>query len=190
LQLYFDTMNTKDATFAIYRDREEIKIALQSFRKLGFNNSALWAFQPKPKGSKDFNQVQKYQFKNGALMGAIWGAALVGALFVFIDTEQVGGQLMMITMGVFIGALFGAVAGILVGIGTPDPAAKRYGQYLHSGGILLSVHSENPEQIEQAQQVLAATGGQDIQLIDEFKTWDTANLERIDLEKLQPMELK
>jgi uncharacterized membrane protein len=179
-------MNTKDATFAIYRNQDEIKVAIHSFVKLGFNKSALWAFQSKRNGSKDFSQVQKYQFKNGAIIGAAVGAILIGGFFMFVDKELIGSRLIMIFVGIFIGALLGAAGGFLVGIGTPDPAAKRYGQYLQSGGILLSVHSENPKQIQQAQEVLTETGGQDIQLINELKTWDDANLERINLEKLQP----
>lgn len=82
-------------------------------------------------------------------------------------------------------AVQGAAAGTLVGVGTPDPAAKRYGQYLQSGGILISVHSESPQQIQQAKKILSAIGGQDIQLLNETNTWAKANLEIIDLQKLQ-----
>lgn len=178
-------MNTKDATFAIFRDREEIKVAVRSFLKLGFAESALWAFQVKKNGTKDFSQVQKSEFKNGAILGAIVGATFAGIFFISTNSELFGSRSMMILGGIFLGALVGAAGGTLVGIGTPTPAAKRYGQYLESGGILFSVHSDSPKQIQQAQEILFATGGQDIQLINELKTWNKANLERIGLEKLQ-----
>jgi hypothetical protein len=177
-------MNSKDATFAIYRNEEEIKLAIQSFLQLGFDRSELWAFQSKLHGAKDFSQVQKYQFKKGAFIGAVFGV-LVGAFAMLARGELVANHWTLMILGVFAGGVLGAAIGTLVGIGTPDPAAKRYGQYLQSGGILLSVHSENPKQILQAQEILRTTGGQDIQLINELETWDKANLERIDLEKLQ-----
>jgi hypothetical protein len=178
-------MSSKDATFAIYRDQREIKVALHTLLKMGFNNSAVLALQSKRGGPKDFAQVQKSQFRSGALIGALIGSILFGGFFMFA-TEDLGTQRMLLTLfGIFIGGLFGAAAGTLVGIGTPAPAAQRYGQYLQSGGILLSVNSNSPEQVAQAQWILAETGGQDIQLINEFETWDKANLERIDLEKLQ-----
>jgi hypothetical protein len=177
-------MNSKDATFAIYRTREEIKVAARSFAKLGFENSAIWVFQSKPRGSKDFSQVQKYQFKTGAVIGALVGAALSIGFFMLINTETINNRWVLMSVGVLIAGLFGAAGGTLVGVGTPDPAAKRYGQYLQSGGILMSVHSDSPNQVKQAHEVLSATGGQDIQVINEMKTWDQANLERIDLENL------
>ncbi len=178
-------MNSKDATFAIYRDRAEIKVAVHSLIELGFNKSTITTFQSKCGGSKDFSQVLKYQFKNGAVIGAIVGTVLGSVFFAIANGELFGSRLIMMLVDILFGGLLGAAGGTLVGIGTPDPAAKRYGQYLQSGGILLSVYGENPKQIQQAKEVLSATGGQDIQLINELKTWEKANLERIDLEKVQ-----
>ncbi|MBN8538174.1 MAG: hypothetical protein J0M15_14065 [Deltaproteobacteria bacterium] len=178
-------MNSQDATFAIYRSREEIKKAVQSFTKFGFDISSLLVFQSKRNGSKDFSQVQKYQLKNGAIIGAIAGAAIVGAIALSGIGGLNGGRWIMLTGGIIVGGILGATAGTLVGVGTPDPAAKRYGQYLQSGGILISVHSESPQQIQQAKKILSATGGQDIQLLNETNTWAKANLEIIDLQKLQ-----
>jgi hypothetical protein len=182
-------MNSKDATFAIYRTREEIKVAVHSFVKLGFKKSALWVFQSKANGSKDFSQFQKYQFKNGAAIGALAGAIILGAVFMVAARHINDNRWLLMTGGIVFGGLLGAAAGTLIGIGTPNPAAKRYGQYLQSGGILLSMHSESPKQVQQAKEILSATGGQDIQLINELKTWDKANLEILDLEKLEAESL-
>jgi hypothetical protein len=162
-------MNSQDATFAIYRSREEIKKAVQSFTKFGFDKSSLLVFQSNPNGSKDFTQVLKYQFKNGAIIGAIAGAEILGAIAISGTGVMDGSKWIILTGGILVGGILGAAAGTLVGIGTPDPAAKRYGQYLQSGGILLSVHSENPQQIQQVEEILSATGGQDIQLLNEKK---------------------
>ncbi len=177
-------MNNQNATFAIYHDRKEIRQAVRSFTKLGFDESDLWAFQARESGSKDFSKVQKFHFTKGAIGGAIVGLILVGVFLSIADRELLSSRWLILGI-VLIGGLFGAAAGTLIGIGTPDPTAKRYGQYLDSGGILLSVHSETPEQIQQAREVLLATGGQDIHVMNEFKTWEKANMERLDLEKFR-----
>jgi|GEM_PF-4426104 len=52
-------------------------------------------------------------------------------------------------------------------------------------GILLSVHSVGSQQIAQTNQVLLATGGQDIHQLNEKKTWKTTNLEIVDLDRIQ-----
>ncbi len=178
-------MKPNEATFAIYRDREEIKTALRSFVKLGFNRSDILTFQAREHGSKDFGQIQKYQFKTGAIVGAIFGSILVGGSFVFFNFATMSSRWFLIIPGIFIGAVVGAAGGMLVGIGIPDTAAKRYGQYLQAGGILLSVQSQNPEQIKQAQSILSATGGQDIHLMNASETWRSAKLERIEVEDVQ-----
>jgi hypothetical protein len=178
-------MNANDGTFAIFRNRDEVKVAVHSFLKLGFNKSALWVFQSKLNHSKDFFQFPKYQVKTCLGIGAIVGAIIVGTIATVSIGELSGGLWTMMAVGIPFGALFGAAAGTLVGIGIPDPAAKRYGQYLRSGGILLSVHSNSPKQVRQANEILSATGGQDIQLMNELKTWNKAKLEMIDLEKMQ-----
>jgi hypothetical protein len=178
-------MSTKNATFAIFRDKDEIKLAVRSFVKLGFNKSALWIFQSNQNGDQDFNEFQNSQLKNGAMIGAVIGALIFGAFFLFNQHHFPGNQWALALASIILGAIVGAAGGTLVGIGTPVPVAKRYGQYLKSGGILLSVHSDNPKQLHQAQEVLFATGGQDIHLINEEKTWIDANLERIELEDLE-----
>lgn len=183
-------MSTTDATFAIYRNRADVLVALNSFLGHGFRSSALWVFQSKRDGAKDFSQVQRCQLKTGALIGALVGAIAVGGFFAFGMSDPVGGRWLMLFVGVFVGGLFGAAAGTLVGVGTPDSAGKRYGQYLQSGGILVSVHSETPDQIQQAHEILIATGGQDVQYINELKTWEKANLERINIEAFQAEEKK
>ncbi len=178
-------MSTKDASFAIYRNRDEIRIAVRSLLKLGFQNSDLMIFQAKHGGAQDFQQVQKYQIKKGAILGAPIGAIILGGIGFAAGGQLSGSPLGIMAAAAALGLVLGAVCGTLVGIGTPDPAAKRYGQYLKSGGILLSVHNQNLQQIQKAQKVLSATGGQDIQLINESDTWGKANLERVDLEKLE-----
>lgn len=175
-------MNTHNATFAIYRNKDEVKTAIRSFLKLGFKRSDLSAFQSNRFGNQDFSKSQTYQIRNGAIFGADIGA-LAGGIFMFINGNTIGTPWAMILLGILLGGIFGAAAGALVGLGVPSPAAKRYTQYLQSGGILLSVHSGNPHQVTQARTVMSATFGQDIQQMNELNTWDKVDLRDISLNK-------
>lgn len=181
-------MKNKKATFAIFKNRTEIRTAIRSLLKLGFKDRDLAVMQPNF-GAKDFPQVQKNQVLNGAMLGAVIGAFIAGCLYLFIgpgvDSHAVGvdGSVMRATMmgffSLLVGAVAGAACGALVGVGTPDPVGKRYGQYMHAGGILLSVESDNDVQAARAENILMASGGQDVHVANEKSTWDQAIKENI-----------
>jgi hypothetical protein len=185
-----DQKNDNRAIFAIYQTKSEVKEAIRALRKIGFNENDLAASQPIKDGAQDFPQVQKNQIRNGAFFGAILGAFIVGGIYLYMSTRStalVGSEYLMMNSifaavsSIVLGALAGAACGTLVGIGTPDPAAKRYGQYMHAGGILMSVHCKSPQQMDQAEKALMATGGQDIHLGDERSNWSEALLENMKL---------
>ncbi len=160
------------AIFGIYRDKNEIKNAIHALKKLGFKDKKISVLFPEHEGAKDFAQVQNNELLRGAGYGAFIGVAVVAAFDLLFYAGLINSpsldalpslhSSMAITVSVFFGMVIGACCGILVGIGTPEPVAKRYGQYIHAGGILLSVESENLEESEHAKRILEKTGGQDI----------------------------
>ena len=52
--------------------------------------------------------------------------------------------------GAAIGAAAGGIAGGLIGMGIPEIEAKRYEGKLQDGNILISVHTENTDEITRA----------------------------------------
>ena len=60
------------------------------------------------------------------------------------------------------GSITGGIVGALAGLGIPEYEAKRYEGRVKHGGILLSVHCDTAEEIKRANEVLKATGGEDI----------------------------
>lgn len=174
------------ATFGIYKNEDEIKIAKDALLRQGFRASQISVMYPRKSGAKDFSQVQRNQLLTGAMLGSLIGAILVG---VFGVTMAVGispalGILTLMSPGWIIffsvlgGAIVGAVAGALVGIGTPVPAGRRYGEYLNSGGILLSVHINDDEQSKTANRILQETGASDVNDVPESASWKAAITER------------
>lgn len=186
-------MKNKKATFAIYKNRNEIRTAIKSLLKLGFQDRDLAVLQPVQNGPRDFPQVQKNQILNGTLFGAVLGAFIGGCFYLFVgpglDSHAVGvdasvmGEALKALLAIFLGGVAGAMFGTLVGIGTPKPVGQRYGQYMHAGGILLSVETENAEQASKAENILTATGGQDVHVADENSTWNSAIKENIDISR-------
>lgn len=180
-------MDTHPATFSIFHNTNEIMNAVRSLRSNGFKDSEINIMYPDRKGEENFATAFKTQTKNGALIGGILGALFVCALAVFITTNfyttaelsHNGLTTTSLVVGsLFLGAVVGAAAGVLIGNGTPVPAGKRYGDYMHAGGILLSVRSEELEKRKIAQQILERNGGQDVHTLDEQKGWETVVAEK------------
>jgi hypothetical protein len=64
--------------------------------------------------------------------------------------------------GVGTGAVAGGMIGALVGMGIPEYEAKRYEGRVKDGGILLSVHCDNGDWVDKAEEILKREGAEDI----------------------------
>jgi hypothetical protein len=53
-------------------------------------------------------------------------------------------------------------AGALIGLGIPEYEAKRYEGKIKDGNVLISVHTENREQINLAKEIFKKTGAEDV----------------------------
>ena len=69
--------------------------------------------------------------------------------------------------GAAIGATTGGVIGGLIGLGIPEIEAKRYEERLKTGNYLVSVHTEDGDEIDRAQEIFKAEGGEDISTVRE-----------------------
>ena len=93
-------------------------------------------------------------------MGWIAG---IGALTIpGIGPFIAAGPLMAALSGASVGAAAGGVAGGLIGLGIPELEAKRYEGKIRSGNLLISVHTENSDEIKLAKDIFTRAGGQDI----------------------------
>ena len=64
--------------------------------------------------------------------------------------------------GLAVGATAGGLVGALIGLGIPEYEAKRYEGRIHDGGILISVHTDNADEIRIAREVFTEAEAQDI----------------------------
>ena len=54
------------------------------------------------------------------------------------------------------------LAGALIGLGIPELEAKRYEGKVKAGNLLISVHTENAEEISRAKDIFTRAGAQDV----------------------------
>ena len=66
-------------------------------------------------------------------------------------------------------AAVGGVTGALVGAGIPEYEAKRYEGMLKSGHILVSVHTENGDEVKRAKEIFEQLGAKDVGTVAEAK---------------------
>ncbi len=160
------------AVFGIYRDREGVERAVDILRGAGFRNTDISVLFPENEGTKDFAHEKGTKAPEGTAAGAGTGAVLGGALgwLVGIGALAIPGLGPFIAAGPIVGALagvgaggvVGGLVGALIGLGMPEYEAKRYEGQIRRGGILMSVHCDNPDWVKRAKDILKETGAEDI----------------------------
>ncbi len=171
-------MATKNiAVFAIFPDRVSVEDAVSTLKAQGFRNTDISVLFPDNEGSRDFAHEKSTKAPEGATTGAGTGVVVGGALgwLVGIGALAIPGIGPVIAAGPIVTALAGAgavgaiggIAGGLLGLGIPEYEAKRYEGRIHKGGILLSVHSDNPDWARRAKEILERAGGTDVGLTAE-----------------------
>lgn len=167
------------AVFGIYRDQIGVENAVDALKAAGFRNTDISVLFPENEGTKDFAHEKNTKAPEGAATGAGTGALLggtlgwlagIGALAIpGIGPFIAAGPIVAALAGAGVGGAVGGLTGALVGMGIPEYEAKRYEGRVKSGGILLSVHSDNSEWTGRAKKILESTGAEDISSTGEAK---------------------
>ena len=160
------------AVFGIYPTYAAVEGAVDALRAAGFRNTDISVLFPENAGTKDFAHEKGTKAPEGATTGAGTGAVVGGALgwlagIGALAIPGVGpfiaaGPVMAALAGAGVGGAVGGIAGTLIGMGIPEYEAKRYEGRVKSGGILLSVHSDNSDWTKKAKNILESTGAQDV----------------------------
>jgi hypothetical protein len=167
------------SAFGIYPDQATVSDAVESLKAAGFRSTDISVLYPENLGSKDFGHERHSKAPEGAVAGGgtfgIAGAAvgwLVGAGALMIpglEPMAAAGPIVGMMGGLGAGATLGGLVGALVGSGIPEYEAKRYEGRVRRGGILLSVHCDNPKWSKTAKSILKKTGARDISTAGEAK---------------------
>src|SRR4029078_2732663 len=160
------------AVFGIYPTYASVETAVDTLKREGFRSTDISVLFPENVGGRDFAHEKGTKAPEGATAGAGTGAVAGGVLgwLAGIGALAIPGVGPLIAAGPIVAALAGAgavgaiggIAGGLIGMGIPEYEAKRYEGRIKSGGILLSVHSDNSDWTKRAKGILEGTGAQDI----------------------------
>lgn len=163
---------SKKSVFCIATSRTQAETIVDRLKAANFSNNDISVLFPDKGTSNDFAHEKSTKAPEGAITGAGTGGVIGGALgwVVGIGALAIPGVGPFIAAGPIIAALSGAAAGAalggiaggLIGLGIPEIEAKRYDGKIKQGNILLSVHTENSEEISRAKEIFNEAGAEDI----------------------------
>ncbi len=163
---------SKKSVFCIAKSRNHADKIVDQLKAANFSNNDISALFPDKSTTRDFAHEKSTKAPEGAVAGAgtglVVGGALgwiagIGALAIpGVGPFIAAGPIIAALSGAAIGGTVGGIAGGLIGMGIPEIEAKRYEGKIKEGNILLSVHTENSEEINRAKEIFTKAGAQDI----------------------------
>lgn len=163
----------------IYKTRADVERAVTALKLDRFTTNDVSVLMPDKEGSQDFAHTKGTKSPEGAATGAGTGAVIggtvgllagIGALAIpGIGPFIAAGPIMAALAGAGVGGTLGGVGGALIGLGIPEYEAKRYEGHIKDGGILLSVHTKDNDEVTRAKKCLERTGASDISSTAEVK---------------------
>lgn len=169
----------KKSVICIATSYGQAESVVDQLRGAGFANSDISVLFPDKSGTRDFAHQKNTKAPEGAITGAGAGGAVGGALgwlagIGLLAIPGLGpfiaaGPILAALSGAAVGAAVGGITGALVGMGIPEYEAKRYEGKIKDGNILISVHTDNSDQVDRAKRIFEASGATDISTTGEAK---------------------
>jgi uncharacterized membrane protein len=171
---------SKKSVFCIADSRDKADRIVNQLKAANFSNNDISVLFPDKGSTRDFAHEKNTKAPEGAVAGASTGGVVGGALGWIVGIGALAipgvgpfiaaGPILAALSGAAIGAAAGGIAGGLIGLGIPELEAKRYEGKVKEGNILLSVHTENSEEIKRAKDIFTKAGAQDICTTGEAST--------------------
>src|SRR5688572_9722541 len=165
------------AVFGLAKTEAQAISIVEWLKAVGFSPNDISVLFPEKTGTRDFAYEQHTKAPEGAAAGAGTGGLLGGALGWLAGIGALAipgagpfiaaGPIMAALSGAAVGAAVGGITGALIGMGIPEYEARRYEGKVLQGNILISVHTENGEEIRTARRILEETGVHDISVSGE-----------------------
>lgn len=166
------------AVFGVFQYNSQISHAKQKLLPEGFYNHDFEVLYPvAPMESQEEGDISPFNCTQAKLFGLI-GSLVGGAVFSIFawlvvygviknfplqGSEDLLRQALTVALGFFVGMIYGAVSGVLVGIGTSRKPSHRYTDQINAGRILMSVSAKTTgNKKDKAHQALVLTGAEDI----------------------------
>jgi len=138
----------------------------------GFSDDDISVLFPDKSSTRDFAHEKHTKAPEGATVGASAGGVVGGTVGLLagiglLAIPGVGpfiaaGPIMAALSGIAVGATVGGITGALVGMGIPELVAKRYEGKVKDGNILISVHTDESEEVADAKEIFKREHATDI----------------------------
>lgn len=145
---------------------------ISHLKAAGFSSNDISVLMADKGSTKDFAVEHNTKAPEGAAAGAGTGALLGGVLGWLAGIGSLAipglgpfiaaGPIMAALSGAAVGGSVGGLTGALVGMGMPEFEAKRFEGKVKTGSCLISVHSEDSEQVTIAKEICERGGAKDI----------------------------
>lgn len=162
----------KRSALCLVDNEDQAEAIVERLRSAGFSDNDISVLFPDKESTRDFAHKKATKMPEGATLGAGTGGAVGGTIGLLAGIGALAipglgpfiaaGPIMAALSGGAIGAGIGGLTGALVGLGIPEYEAKRYEGKVKEGSILISVHSENSEEINRAKSIFKELGAHDI----------------------------
>ena len=164
-------MNNK-AVFCIASSQAQTDLIVDRLKAESFCNSDISVLFPDKNATRDFAHEKNTKAPEGAATGAGAGGLVGGALGWLVGIGALAipgvgpfiaaGPILAALGGAAVGGAIGGIAGALIGLGIPELEAKLYETKVKGGNILISVHTENTQEIAKAKQIFEDLQATDI----------------------------
>jgi hypothetical protein len=167
-----ETIMSNKSVFCIATSRDIAERIVSQLKAAQFSSNDISVLFPDKETTRDFAHEKNTKAPEGAITGAGAGG-VIGGVFGWITGIGslaipglgifiAAGPIVAALTGLAVGAAVGGIAGALIGLGIPEIEAKRYEGKINQGNILISVHTEDSDEVSQAKDIFKAAGGQDI----------------------------
>ena len=160
------------AVFCTVNSEAQATRIVDDLKSEGFSSDDISALFPDKQGTRDFAHEQNTKAPEGAATGAGAGGLLggtlgwlagIGALAIpGLGPFIAAGPIMGLLSGAAVGAATGGLTGALIGYGMPEVEAKRYEGKIRGGNILLSVHTDDGDEVSRVKAIMKRHNAQDI----------------------------
>ena len=179
---------SKKSVICIATSEAQASGIVDCLREEGFSNNDISALFPDKTGTRDFAHEKGTKAPEGAATGAGTGAVLGGAFgwlagigvlaIPGIGPFVAAGPIAAALSGAAVGGAVGGIAGALIGLGIPEYEAKRYEGKVKSGGILISVHTEDSDEVKAAKEIFERADATDISTTGESSVGSSSKKEK------------
>ena len=160
------------AVFCIASSEPQAERIANGLKASGFSGDDISVLFPDKNGSRDFAHEQHTKAPEGAAAGAGAGGLVGGGLGWLVGIGALAipgvgpfiaaGPIMAALAGAAVGAATGGLTGSLVGLGIPEYEAKQYDGKIRAGNMLISVHTEDGEEVTKAKEIFKRESATDI----------------------------